>query len=62
MGKTIVNAVVTRRNREPFGLRLIGGKDEGKTIKVVQWIPVNRDQFLQLKKPLYPNIFVYSVT
>ena len=34
MGKQIVNMVLNRQGKEPFGFRIIGGKDEGLTVKV----------------------------
>lgn len=34
MGKTIHNVVLNRRSKEPFGFRIIGGKDEGLSFKV----------------------------
>ncbi len=34
MGKTIHNVVLNRQPREPFGFRIIGGKDEGLSFKV----------------------------
>ncbi len=34
MGKQIHNLVLCRKGREPFGFRIIGGKDEGLSFKV----------------------------
>ena len=57
--KEIHNVTLNRTGKEPFGFRIIGGKDQGKTFQVIKY---QNKSFVYAKKKLkwlYKDVVSY---
>ena len=54
--KEIHNVTLNRTGKEPFGFRIIGGKDQGKTFQVIKY---QNKSFVYAKKKYYKDVVSY---